>query len=198
MHIYLWQINPPLQSSIDALNTTTQNLADLYIYNNAYIPMADWPPSQSSIDSFNTATPNLAHLMAEQCTYTSGRCTPSVNQAWMPWIPLQQTWQIYIYKCSESDITPLFRWGEQLRPKPKMSPYLHIKFSDSDIPSHFSDKVNNWDQNQKRVHIFMFYCHFQLLSLCNWPSLWVHLVYKIQSLLGLLYVIWKDLLWSKA
>ena len=31
MHIYLWQINLPLQSSIDALNTTTPNLVDLYI-----------------------------------------------------------------------------------------------------------------------------------------------------------------------
>ena len=97
-----------------------------------------------------------------------------------------------------------------------MSPYFNIKFSDSDIPSlfqirwttetktrnesilshkvfrfrctpPFADKVNNWDQNQKWVHMFMFYCHFQLLSLCNWLCLQVHPVYKIQSLLGLLY-----------
>ena len=45
----LWQIDPLLQSSIDALNTVTPNLAhlmaDLYIYiDNAHIPMADGPP----------------------------------------------------------------------------------------------------------------------------------------------------------
>ena len=76
MHIYLWQINPPCQLSIDALNTTTPNLADLYVYNNAYIQIYIYidiyrlTPSHSSIDAFNTATPNLAHLMAEQYTYT--------------------------------------------------------------------------------------------------------------------------------
>ena len=36
MHIYQWQMDPSSQWSIDALNTTTQNLAhlmaDLYIY----------------------------------------------------------------------------------------------------------------------------------------------------------------------
>ena len=40
MHIYPWQI-APLQSSIDALNTATPNLAhlmaDLYIYRTIYI-----------------------------------------------------------------------------------------------------------------------------------------------------------------
>ena len=34
-------------------------------------------PCQLSIDALNTATPNLADLMAEQCTYTHGRWTPS-------------------------------------------------------------------------------------------------------------------------
>ena len=29
MHIYIWQIEPPSQLSIDALHTTTPNLADL-------------------------------------------------------------------------------------------------------------------------------------------------------------------------
>ena len=29
MHIYIWQITPHSQLSIDALNTTTPNLADL-------------------------------------------------------------------------------------------------------------------------------------------------------------------------
>ena len=33
------------------------------------------------------------------------------------------------------------------------------------------------------VKMLIFYhCHFQLLSLCNWPSSWVHPVYKIPSL----------------
>ena len=32
MHIYPWQIDPPVNLSIDALNTATPNLADLYIY----------------------------------------------------------------------------------------------------------------------------------------------------------------------
>ena len=69
---------PPNQLSIDSLDTTTPNLADLYIYrNNVYIHMADCPPSHLSIDVLNTATPNLAHLMAEQCTYSYGRWTPS-------------------------------------------------------------------------------------------------------------------------
>ena len=29
MHIYPWEIDPPSQLSIDALNTTTPNLAEL-------------------------------------------------------------------------------------------------------------------------------------------------------------------------
>ena len=49
MHIYPWQI-APLQSSIDALNTTTPNLAHL---------MAD------------------LYIYIEQCTYTHGRLTPT-------------------------------------------------------------------------------------------------------------------------
>ena len=43
-----WQIYPH-QWSIDALNTTTLNLADL-------------PPNQLSIDALNTSTPSLADL----------------------------------------------------------------------------------------------------------------------------------------
>ena len=74
MHIYPWEIEPipqsiehrcfeycytklgrstsrcTPQSSMDALNTATPNLADL-------------PPSQSSIDALNTATPNLPELV---------------------------------------------------------------------------------------------------------------------------------------
>ena len=73
MHIYPWQIDSspcsiehrcfgycytklgrstPLQSDIDALNTTTPNLADLH-------------PPKLSIDALNTATSNLADLLAD-------------------------------------------------------------------------------------------------------------------------------------
>ena len=66
MHIYLWQI-APLQSSIDALHTTTPNLAhlmsDLTIYGTMHIYLLQIdPPPQSSIDALNTATLNLADL----------------------------------------------------------------------------------------------------------------------------------------
>ena len=60
MHIYLWQIDPLLQLSIDALHTTTPNLghfmADLYMY-------------------------------IEQCKHTYVRLTPS-NQAEISTKPL--------------------------------------------------------------------------------------------------------------
>ena len=36
MHIYPWQMDPP-QSSIDALNTATPHLVDIYIYIYIYI-----------------------------------------------------------------------------------------------------------------------------------------------------------------
>ena len=45
----------PHQLSIDALNTTTPNLADL---------LADLSPNQWSIDALNTTTLNLADLLA--------------------------------------------------------------------------------------------------------------------------------------
>ena len=123
MHIYPWQIDPtpwsiehryleycytklgrstgrstppPGQLSIDALNTTTPNLADLppsiehrcleYCYtklgrstpttqlsidalNTATPNLADLPPSQSCIDALNTTTPNLADLLAQRVFY---------------------------------------------------------------------------------------------------------------------------------
>ena len=87
-------MDPP-QLSIDALYTTTQNLADIaqctyiwtadgppaiehrylaYHYTNladiaqcTYIPKADGPPSQSSIDALHTITPDLEDIV--QCTY---------------------------------------------------------------------------------------------------------------------------------
>ena len=37
MHIYPWQIEPTGQKSIDALNTSTPNLANLYIYRTMHI-----------------------------------------------------------------------------------------------------------------------------------------------------------------
>ena len=50
MHIYLWQIDPLLKSSIDAMHTTTPNLAhliaDQYIYRtmHIYLCQIDPPP----------------------------------------------------------------------------------------------------------------------------------------------------------
>ena len=82
--------DPPQQLTIDALNTTTPKLADL---------LAGLPP-QLSIDALNTATPNLADL-------------PPINQAYMPWIPLHQTWQNYPWsikhRCLEYHYTKLGR-----------------------------------------------------------------------------------------
>ena len=54
----------PSQSSIDALNTATPNLADLYIY-----------------------------IYIEQCIYDHGTLTPP-NWAEMPWLLLDHTWHI--------------------------------------------------------------------------------------------------------
>ena len=67
---------PPSQSSIDALNTTTPNLADLHIYRTMHIYLWQITPLQSSIYAINTITPNVAHIYIEQCTYTHGRLTP--------------------------------------------------------------------------------------------------------------------------
>ena len=73
MHIHPWQITP-LQLSIDALNTTTSNLADIAqcTYTHGRLP-----PSQSSIDALHTTTPNLADLAdIAQGTYMHGKSTP--------------------------------------------------------------------------------------------------------------------------
>ena len=77
MHIYAWQIYPPSQLSIDALNTTTPNMADLADIVHCTYMYGRCTPHQSSIDALNTTTPNLADLpdMA-QCTYMHGRSTP--------------------------------------------------------------------------------------------------------------------------
>ena len=80
MHIYPWQIDPTTGLlRIDALNTTTPNLADLladlpqsiehrcleYHYTKLGRSTGRSSPSQLSIDALNTATPNLADLPAD-------------------------------------------------------------------------------------------------------------------------------------
>ena len=65
MHIYPWHIDPiPSQSSIDALNTTTPNLADLAdIAQCAYTHGRLTPPLlQLSIDLWETITPNMFEI----------------------------------------------------------------------------------------------------------------------------------------
>ena len=49
----LWPMDPPSKSRIDALNTTTPNLAD-------EPTLANGPPSKSRIDAMNTHTQNMA------------------------------------------------------------------------------------------------------------------------------------------
>ena len=56
---------PPSQSSIDSLNTTMPNLADIadiaqFTYTHDILT-----PSQVSIHALNTVTPHLTHLMAD-------------------------------------------------------------------------------------------------------------------------------------
>ena len=46
-------MDPPGELRLDALNTTTPNLAD-------EPTLANGPPSELRIDALNTATPNLA------------------------------------------------------------------------------------------------------------------------------------------
>ena len=60
----------PSESTIDALNISTQNLADEHT-------LADGsPPSESRIDALNTTTPNLA----DEHTLADGPPIPPVNQ----------------------------------------------------------------------------------------------------------------------
>ena len=62
---------PPSQLSIDALNTATLNLADLLVDLLTDLPIT---PSQSSIDALNTTTPNLADLLADLPQSIEHRC----------------------------------------------------------------------------------------------------------------------------
>ena len=74
--------------------TKLADLAD--ITQCTYMQGRSIPIGQSSIDALNTASPNLAYLAdIAQCTDMHGRLTPQVNQAYMPWIPLHQTREIY-------------------------------------------------------------------------------------------------------
>ena len=60
---------PPSESRIDALNTTTPNLAN-------EPTLANGPPSESRIDALNTTTPNLV----DEHTLADGPPIPPVNQ----------------------------------------------------------------------------------------------------------------------
>ena len=67
---------PPIQLSIDALNSTTPNLADLAdIAQCTYTHGRLTPLLQSNIDALHTATPNLVDIV--QCSYIHGRLIPS-------------------------------------------------------------------------------------------------------------------------
>ena len=87
---------PTHQSSIDALNTITPNLADL---------LADLPPHQSSIDALNIITPNLADLLADLPH-------PSIKHRCLEY-HYTKTWQIYPpsvkHRCLEYHYTKLGR-----------------------------------------------------------------------------------------
>ena len=100
------QMDPPGQSSIDALHTTTPNLADIaqctyiltadgppqsiehrcltYCYTKLgrcstvhIYPNSRWTPHQLSIDALHTTTPNLADIV--QCTYIPTADGPPIN-----------------------------------------------------------------------------------------------------------------------
>ena len=82
----MWQMNllwpmdpPPSESSIDALNTATPNLAD-------ELTLANGPtPSESSINALNTATPNLA----DETTLANGP----------PWLINHRCLECHYTKC---------------------------------------------------------------------------------------------------
>ena len=72
----------PHQSSIDALNTATPNIAYLADIAQCTYMHDRLTPSKSSIDTLHTATPKLAHLAdIAQCTYMHGRLTPPPSQS---------------------------------------------------------------------------------------------------------------------
>ena len=67
----------PSQLSIDALHTTTPNLADLADIAQCTYMHGRSTPHEVSIDALNTTTTNWAHLAdIAQWTYMYGRLTP--------------------------------------------------------------------------------------------------------------------------
>ena len=61
-----WQIYPTHQSSMDALNTITPNLAAADLYQQIITPkLGRSTPHQSSMDALNTITQNLADPLAD-------------------------------------------------------------------------------------------------------------------------------------
>ena len=76
---------PTHKMSIDALITITPYLADVYKYIDTHIYLWQmYPPNQLSRNALNIITSYLADLyIYRQCTYTYGRCTPTINLAEM-------------------------------------------------------------------------------------------------------------------
>ena len=88
MHIYAWQIDPPSQLSIDALNTTTPNLADV-----ADIAQCRYMHGRSTPQS-------IKHRCPEYCYTKLGRSS-RYNTIHI------YTWQIYPQPPSQLSIDAL-------------------------------------------------------------------------------------------
>ena len=108
MHIYRWQIEPPLTQSIEhrCLDYCYTKLGRSSRYSTMHI--YTWhmkPPSQLSIHALNTTTPNLTDLAdIVQCTYMHGRLTPpsqssthALHTITSNWADLADIIQMYIY-----------------------------------------------------------------------------------------------------
>ena len=110
MHIYPWQMHPPIpQSTIDPCYTVTPHKS--HMLEHAHIPITDWLPCQSIIDACYTITPSSCQLTIDPC-YTvtphksaQGICILcSMWNLWgcsgMPWIYcwLQEGWGQSIIK----------------------------------------------------------------------------------------------------
>ena len=89
-----WTPSPHYQSS-DAMNTSTQNLAD-------EPSLANGPPWYQSSDAMNTTTQNLA----DEPTLANG---PPTTRAEMTCIPLHKTWQMNLFLPMDPPV-PEQRW----------------------------------------------------------------------------------------
>ena len=132
-------------------------------------------PSQLSIDALNTTAPNMVDLLAD--------LLPSWVE--MLWILLHQTWQIYcqIYPHSQLSIDALHTtspsWADlmaDLPPSQLTTDALHtatpnLTYLLADVPPSQLriDALHTTTQNLTYLLVFDHH-HFQLLSLCNWPS----------------------------